>query len=101
MPKPLLKTSSPNVKALLAFAFGTVFCGVLAYAGLRDKPIDDPGQFFFLRVLAAISASLEEGYRNNPDYWDGIFMATNADKHMTFEYPVSILKTLYIVIAAR
>lgn len=41
----------------LAFVFGTVFCGVLAYAALRDRPITDPGQFFILRVLTALSAA--------------------------------------------
>lgn len=41
----------------LAFAFGIIFCGVLAYAALRDKPITDPGAFFILRVLTALSAA--------------------------------------------
>jgi len=45
------------METLLAFGFGLVFCVVLAYAGLRNQPITDPGQFFFLRVLAAISAA--------------------------------------------
>ena len=44
-------------ETLLAFVFGFVFCGILAYAGLRSQPITDPGQFFFLRVLAALSAA--------------------------------------------
>lgn len=48
---------SPAVETLLAFAFGVGFCALLAYAGLRDKPITDPGQFFLLRVLAALSAA--------------------------------------------
>jgi tetratricopeptide (TPR) repeat protein len=47
----------PSTETLLAFGFGVIFCGVLAYAGLRGQPITDPGQFFFLRVLAAISAA--------------------------------------------
>jgi tetratricopeptide (TPR) repeat protein len=47
----------PPTETLLAFAFGLIFCGVLAYAGLRSQPITDPGQFFFLRVLASISAA--------------------------------------------
>jgi tetratricopeptide (TPR) repeat protein len=47
----------PSLETLLAFGFGVIFCGVLAYAGLRKEPITDPGQFFFLRVLAAISAA--------------------------------------------
>ncbi|MET3838207.1 tetratricopeptide repeat protein [Bradyrhizobium sp. OAE829] len=46
-----------SLETLLAFGFGVVFCGILAYAGLRIEPITDPGQFFFLRVLAAISAA--------------------------------------------
>ena len=41
----------------LAFVFGAIFCGVLAYAGLRDKPITDPGQFFIMRVLTGLSAA--------------------------------------------
>jgi tetratricopeptide (TPR) repeat protein len=49
------KTTS--LETLLAFGFGFVFCGVLAYAGLRTEPITDPGQFFLMRVLAAISAA--------------------------------------------
>jgi tetratricopeptide (TPR) repeat protein len=48
---------SVNLQAILAFAFGVIFCGILAYAGLRSTPITDPGQFFLLRVLAALSAS--------------------------------------------
>ena len=48
---------SPNLEVLLAFLFGFTFCGVLAYAGLRPEPITDPGQFFLLRVLAAVSAA--------------------------------------------
>jgi hypothetical protein len=47
----------PRVEVFLAFTFGIVFCGILAYAGLRTTPISDPGQFFFLRVHAAISAA--------------------------------------------
>jgi tetratricopeptide (TPR) repeat protein len=55
-PNPTL-APRPSAEALLAFGFGLTFCGVLAYAGLRNQPITDPGQFFFLRVLAAISAA--------------------------------------------
>jgi len=46
-----------NLETVLAFSFGVVFCGILAYAGLRKEPITDPGQFFLLRVLAALSAA--------------------------------------------
>jgi tetratricopeptide (TPR) repeat protein len=46
-----------RLEALLAFCFGVVFCSVLAYAGLRSTPISDPGQFFILRVLSALSAA--------------------------------------------
>lgn len=49
--------STHRLETLLAFGFGFVFCGVLAYAGLRSEPITDPGQFFLLRVLASISAA--------------------------------------------
>jgi tetratricopeptide (TPR) repeat protein len=52
--------SSRNVVTsdrLLAFGFGVIFCGILAYAGLRGQPVNDAGQFWFLRVLAAISAA--------------------------------------------
>lgn len=42
--------------SLLAFAFGVSFCIVLAYAALREEPINDPAKFFLLRVLASLSA---------------------------------------------
>lgn len=54
---PRSTSTTPSTETLLAFGFGVIFCGVLAYAGLRNQPITDPGQFFFLRVLAAISAA--------------------------------------------
>jgi hypothetical protein len=41
----------------LAFGFGVIFCGILAFAGLRGEPIKDPNQFWLLRVLASISAA--------------------------------------------
>jgi hypothetical protein len=46
-----------NPDRFLAFGFGVVFCGILAYAGLRGQPVSDPGQFWILRVLASISAA--------------------------------------------
>jgi hypothetical protein len=50
--------SSLRPELILAFLFGVIFCSVLAYAGLRKEPITtDSGQFFFLRVLAALSAA--------------------------------------------
>jgi MFS family permease len=49
--------SQSNLETLLAFSFGVVFCGILAYAGLRSEPITDPAKFFLLRVLAALSAA--------------------------------------------
>lgn len=51
------KHEQPNVNTYLAFGFGVFFLAVLAYAGLRDKTLDDPGQFFILRVLVAIAAA--------------------------------------------
>jgi thioredoxin-like negative regulator of GroEL len=48
---------SASYESVMAFAFGVIFCGILAYAGLRKAPITDVGQFFLLRVLAAISAA--------------------------------------------
>lgn len=41
----------------MAAGFGFAFLGVLAYAGLRDRPITDPGQLLLLRVVAAVSAA--------------------------------------------
>src|ERR1700730_14627176 len=46
-----------SANTVLAYLFGFTFSGVLAYAGLRDKPITDPGQFFLLRLIAALSAA--------------------------------------------
>lgn len=46
-----------KIDRILALIFGTAFLGILTYAGLRDRPIDDPGQFFFLRLVAALSAA--------------------------------------------
>lgn len=40
-----------------AMAFGIVFISVLSYAGMRGRPITDPGQFFLLRAVAALSAA--------------------------------------------
>lgn len=45
-----------RVETILAFLFGLIFCGILAYAGLRTEPIP-PQPFFFLRVLSALSAA--------------------------------------------
>lgn len=56
-PQEAASAGARRAELLLAFVFGAFFCAVLAYAGLRDKPITDPGQFFLLRVLAAISAA--------------------------------------------
>lgn len=52
-----MKTSKISLEVLLAFGFGFFFCIILAYAALRAQPITDPGQFFLLRVLAAVSAA--------------------------------------------
>jgi len=49
--------SVTQFERLIAAAFGFVFLGVLAYAGLRDRPISDPGQLLLLRVVAAVSAA--------------------------------------------
>jgi hypothetical protein len=54
MPRPLKK--DVEVETLLAFAFGVVFCGILAYAALRPGEILAPN-FFFLKVLSALSAA--------------------------------------------
>jgi tetratricopeptide (TPR) repeat protein len=54
---PRIRTQPLDLQVVLAFAFGVIFCGILAYAGLRTTPITDPGQFFLLRVLAALSAA--------------------------------------------
>lgn len=45
-----------KTEVLLAFVFGTVFCGILAYASLSATPIAGPN-FFFLKVLSALSAA--------------------------------------------
>lgn len=45
------------LQLILAFCFGVVFCGILAYAALSSTPINDPAKFFFLRLLAALSAA--------------------------------------------
>jgi len=46
----------PTWERAAVFGFGVLFCAVLAYAGLRTQPIGSQ-QFFFLRVLSAISAA--------------------------------------------
>lgn len=48
--------SEIKIETLLAFAFGTVFCGILAYASLSAVPIT-AHSFFFLKVISALSAS--------------------------------------------
>lgn len=48
---------SNRLNTFLAFAFGVTFCGVLAYAGLREHPITNDAQFWLLRLLAALSAA--------------------------------------------
>lgn len=45
-----------KLESVLAFLFGVVFCGILAYAGMKTEPIP-PQQFFFLRILSALSAA--------------------------------------------
>jgi tetratricopeptide (TPR) repeat protein len=45
-----------KLETILAFIFGLIFCGILAYAGFQTEPIPDQ-QFFFLRVLSALSAA--------------------------------------------
>ncbi|MCK1693048.1 tetratricopeptide repeat protein [Bradyrhizobium sp. 144] len=54
---PRIHPQRLDLQVVLAFAFGAIFCGILAFAGLRPTPITDPGQFFLLRVLAALSAA--------------------------------------------
>lgn len=55
---PDAQTSSPSLgERVLAALFGFSFLGVLAYAGLRERPILDPTQQIMLRVVAAISAA--------------------------------------------
>lgn len=50
--------NSPSlVERILAAILGFIFLGVLAYAGLRERPILDPTQQIMLRVVAAISAA--------------------------------------------
>lgn len=46
-----------NKDKTTAFIFGVLFCGVLAYAGLRQGATIDDRQFFILRMLAAVSAA--------------------------------------------
>src|SRR5690349_6593417 len=46
---------------ILAFIFGVVFLGILTYAGMRPIPITDEGQFFLLRIVAAVSAAATAG----------------------------------------
>lgn len=53
---PRLSRSEVKIESLLAFAFGTVFSGILAYASLQSTPILGPN-FFFLKVLSALSAA--------------------------------------------
>lgn len=46
-----------RLEILLAFGFGAVFCGTLAYLVIRGTPITDPALVFVLRVLTSLSAS--------------------------------------------
>jgi hypothetical protein len=46
-----------TVEKFLTAGLGFSFLAVLAYAGLRDRPITDPGQQLILRVVAAVSAA--------------------------------------------
>jgi hypothetical protein len=44
---------------------------------------------------------LEEGYEIDRLYWDGVFSGKRPDVHMTYGLPVSLLGSIYIVIASR
>jgi tetratricopeptide (TPR) repeat protein len=57
MPLRNANKKGPEIESLLAFAFGVMFCCLLAYAALREAPITNPAQFFLLRVLAALSCA--------------------------------------------
>lgn len=49
-------TRHVRIEAVLAFVFGMTFVGVLAYAALRDAPLQEQN-FFLLRVIAALSSA--------------------------------------------
>lgn len=46
-----------TTERILLGLLGAIFLVALLYAGLRDRPITDPGQLLFLRLVAAVSAA--------------------------------------------
>jgi tetratricopeptide (TPR) repeat protein len=46
-----------RLELILAFGFGLLFCGILAFIVIRGTPIADPMLVFVLRVLTSLSAA--------------------------------------------
>jgi hypothetical protein len=65
----------------------------------KARSIEDPQARLELNRTARLK--FEEGYRDNKEYWDGIFSGDRPDIHLTYKLPIEALANVYTQVAVR